>query len=151
MSAYEKSEKERAEQQRRSERQKPELFSGVCPYNLQQRYQLNVNNLVINKFYNNSRLGRPPFSDPQRRAWEDCVWKVLRKQFGRHDRQTVKRIPTKLPSDSHISNKLFGWLLEDFERFVNYTMDVPEALEEFAKEEAKADYESITHGRVLRV
>ena len=138
MSAYEKSEKERAELLRRLERQKLELFSGASPYNLQQRYQLNINNLVINKFYNSSRLGRPPFSDPQRRAWEDCVWKVLRKQFGRHDRQSVKRIPKDLPSDQHISGVVMGWLLESFELFINYTMDVPAALKEFAREEAVA-------------
>ena len=141
MSAYEKSEKERAEQLRQIERRKYELFSGVCPYNLQQRYQLNVNNLVINKFYNNSRLGRPPFSDPQRRAWEDCVWKVLRKQFGRHDRQSAKRIPKELPYGQHISGVVMGWLLESFELFINYTMDVPAALKEFAREEAK-EYEN---------
>lgn len=146
ISAYEKSEKERAELLRRLERQKLELFTGASPYNLKHHIQLNVNNIVINKFYNNSNLGRPPFGDreenPQRQAWEACLWFFLRKQFMKHDRQTAKSLPIRISRDKHMSGVVISWLLEHFELYINNTLDVPEALKLFAAAEAEVDYKN---------
>lgn len=66
-SAYEKNKERLAEEARERERRKTDLFTNVCPYTLEHGYQLNVNNTVIRQFYEHSKLGRPPFSDPQRR------------------------------------------------------------------------------------
>lgn len=140
ISPYEKDKKERAEILRATERRKFELFSSPCQYNLQHRYQLNPNNLVINKFYNGSKLGRPPFGDLQRRVWEDCLWNILRRQYMKYDCKNAKGIPVHLPSDEHISNKLMGWRLEYFELFVNNAMDISAALKDFAENEEMIDY-----------
>lgn len=142
-SAYEKSKQRLAEEARERERRKTDLFTNVCPYTLEHGYQLNVNNTVIRQFYEHSKLGRPPFSDPQRRAWEACLWNFLRKQYMKHDRQYAKEIPIRFPSDQHMSKVLWGWRLEFFELFINNTLDVPTALELFAQEEAGIDYKKL--------
>ena len=146
LSAYEKSEKERAELLRRLERQKQEFFTGASSYNLKHHIQLNVNNTVIQKFYNCSKLGRPPFGDreenPQRQAWEACLWTFLRKQFMKHDRQTAKSLPIRISRDKPMSDVVIGWLLEHFELYINNTLNVPEALNLFAEAEAEVDYKN---------
>lgn len=143
---YEKSEEKRAEEARELERRKLELFTRPCAYSVRQHCQLNPNNLVINKFYNNSRCGCPPFGDseknPQRQAWEACLWGVLRKQFMKYDRTAAKLIPIRLSRDKHMSGVVFGWLLEQFELYVNNTLDVSAALELFSAAEAEIDYKN---------
>ncbi len=53
------------------------LFTGVCPYTLEHHYHLNINNTVINAFYEDTirrhKLGHPPFGDGQRAAWENTL------------------------------------------------------------------------------
>lgn len=144
ISAYEKSEKERAELLKSLGRQKFELFTKPCPYNLKYHCQLNPNNLVINRFYNNSKCGRPPFGDreknPQRQAWEACLWNFLRKRFMGHDRTAAKLLPIRISRDKHMGDVVLGWLLEHFELYINNTLDVPAALKLFAEAEEKVNY-----------
>lgn len=148
--AYEKSEKERAKQAREIERRKTALLAGASKYNLTYHIQLNVNNTVINAFYEDTirrrKRGRPPFGDreecPQRQAWEACLWTFLRKQFMKHDRTSAKLIPIRIFRDKPMGAVVFGWLLEHFELYINNTMDVPAALELFAAVESEIDYDN---------
>lgn len=146
ISAYEKSEKERAELLKSLERQKLELFTKPCPYNLKYHCQLNPNNLVINRFYNNSKLGRPPFGDreenPQRQAWEACLWNFLRKQFMKHDSRAAKLLPIRISRDKHMGDVVLGWLLEQFELYINNALDIPATLKFFAEAEEEINYKN---------
>lgn len=113
------------------------LFTGVCPYTLEHHYHLNINNTVINAFYEDTirrhKLGHPPFGDEQRAAWENTIWKFLRSRYMKYEPKYARMLPKELPRDEHISEKVLGWLEDYFKTFINYTMDVPEALELFAK------------------
>lgn len=120
-----------------------DLFTGVCPYTLEHHYHLNINNTVLNAFYEDTikrhKLGHPPFGDAQRAAWENSLWKFLRSRYMKYEPKYARMLPKELPRDEHISGKVFGWLEDSFKTFINYTMDVPEALELFAKAD-KTDY-----------
>lgn len=122
-----------------------ELYTGVSPYTLKYHCQLNINNTVINAFYEDTikrhKLGHPPFSDSQRAAWENILWKFLRSRYMKYERKYAKMLPKELPRDEHISGKVFGWLEDHFKTFINNIMDVPEALELFAEED-KTDYKN---------
>lgn len=143
---YEISKKRQAEEDRERERRKLDLFTNKSPYNLAHHYQLNPNNTVLRQFYDHSKCGRPPFGDreenPQRQAWEACLWSFLRKQFMKHDRQTAKSLPIRISRDKHMSEVVIGWLLEHFELYINNTLNVPEALKLFAAAEAEVDYKN---------
>lgn len=142
----EKIKEEREKEARDRERRKTDLFTGVCPYTLEHHYHLNINNAVLNAFYEDTvkrrRLGHPPFSDSQRRAWEKCLWEFLRKRYMKYNPQYARVLPKKLPQDKHISEDVFGWLEDFFKIYINETLDVPEALELFAREEEKIDYKN---------
>ncbi|MCM1328393.1 MAG: hypothetical protein NC253_03045 [Ruminococcus sp.] len=152
-----KNEARQAEEARERERRKLSLFTEPSKYCIAHGIQLNVNNTVINAFYEDTirrrKLGHPPFGDreecPQRQAWEACLWTFLRKQFMRHDSETAKLIPIRLFRDKHMSEVLFGWRLEFFEMFINNTLDVPEALKKFAAEEEKIDYKNCKEYRLV--
>lgn len=120
-----------------------DLFTGVCPYTLEHHYHLNINNTVLNVFYEDTirrhKLGHPPFGDNQRCVWEQCLWEFLRGQYMKYEPKYARMLPKELPRDEHISGKVFGWLEDFFKTFINYTMDVPKALELFAKAD-KTDY-----------
>lgn len=123
------------------------LFTGECPYTLEHHYHLNINNTVLNAFYEDTikrhKLGHPPFDDkeknPQRQNWESSLWEFLRGQYMEYEPKYARMLPKELPRDEHISGKVFGWLEDFFKTFINYTMDVPKALELFAKAD-KTDY-----------
>lgn len=140
----EKRAEELAKEARERERRKTDIFSCVCPYNLEQHYQLNISNTVINAFYEDTvkrrKLGHPPFSDKQRRAWERCLWTFLRKQYLKYDRKSAQEVPKELSKTEHMSDVLFGWRQEYFELYINNELDVPSALKLFAREEEKIDY-----------
>ncbi|MDE6763625.1 MAG: hypothetical protein K2J73_08110 [Oscillospiraceae bacterium] len=142
----EKSKEDREKEARECENRKTDLFTGVCPYTLQHHYHLNINNTVLNIFYEDTvkrrKLGHPPFSDSQRQAWEKCLWKFLRKRYMKYDPKYAREVPKELPQDEHISGKLSGWRKDFFKTFINTTLDVPEALELFAREEEKIDYKN---------
>lgn len=120
-----------------------DLFTGVCPYTLEHHYHLNINNTVLNAFYEDTikrhKLGHPPFGDARRAAWENILWKFLRSRYMKYEPKYARMLPKELPRDEHISGKVFGWLEDSFKTFINYTMDVTEALELFAKAD-KTDY-----------
>lgn len=142
--AWEKRAEELAKEARERDRRKTDIFSGVCPYNLEQHYQLNISNTVINAFYEDTvrrrKLGHPPFGDKQRRAWERCLWTFLRKQYLKYDRKSAQEVPKELSKTEHMSDVLFGWRQEYFELYINNVLDVPSALKSFAREEEKIDY-----------
>ncbi|MCM1023853.1 MAG: hypothetical protein NC395_07315 [Prevotella sp.] len=142
----EKSREEREKEARERENRKTDIFSGACSYTLKHSYHLNINNTVLNAFYEDTvkrrGLGHPPFSDRQRRAWEKCLWKFLRSRYMKYDPRYAREVPKELPRDAHISGILFGWREDFFKTFINTTLDVPEALELFAREEENIDYKN---------
>lgn len=125
-----------------------DLYAGVCSYNLKYRYQLSINNTVINAFYEDTikrhKLGHPPFSDPLRVEWEKSLYKFLRDRYMKYNPKYARMLPKELPQDERISEKVFNWLEDFFKTFINDTMDVPEALELFAEQD-KTDYEKYSH------
>lgn len=103
-------------------------------------YQLNVNNPVINIFYEDWKkrdniTGGP--SIPQRIAFENALWEKLRHWYHTYDKQAP--MPPELPEDrsKHISTELFGWRRESMEIFVNDVLDVKKKLKLFRKVEIK--------------
>lgn len=144
MSAYEKSEEKRAEEAWERERRKMAFFTAKSGYAIEYGYQLNVNNTVINAFYEDTvkrrKLNRPPFSDSQRRAWESCLWRFLRKQYLKYDKKSASEVPKELSRTEHMSEVLFGWRLDYFELYINNILDISSATKLFAREEEKIDY-----------
>lgn len=136
----EKLEKEKHDRERRA----LAIFAPPCTYNVKYHYQLNINNKVLNVFYEDTikrkKLGHPPFSDVDRPKWEQCLWKILRKHFMKYDRRCASEYPAKLPKEGHITFGLADWKREGLELFVNNKLDVVAALGEFAKEEADIVY-----------
>ena len=126
------------------ERMTLDMFAPASPYNVKYHYQLNISNNVLNIFYEDTirrkKLGRPPFSDDDRVKWEQCLWPILRKHFMKYDRRCASEFPAKLPQAGHITIGLADWKREGFELFINNKLDVPTALEEFARKEAEIEY-----------
>ena len=131
-------------EKRERERRKLAIFTPACPYNVKYHYQLSIDNKVLNIFYEDTirrkKLGHPPFSDDDRVKWEQCLWSILRKHFMKYDRRCASEFPAKLPQEGHITIGLVDWKREGFELFVNNELDVPTALQEFARKEAKIEY-----------
>lgn len=120
---------------REREQRMRSLFT--APYNTY-GYNLNVNNPVINAFYQDwkqrySIKGGP--SDSQRIAFERSLWDKLRRWY--HAYAPKASIPPRFADDKHISTELFGWRREDIEIFVNDVLDVEKALKLFRKVEIK--------------
>lgn len=145
---WEKAQKEFAEklekEKRDRERRTLAIFAPPCPYNVKYHYQLNINNKVLNIFYEDTvrrkKVGHPPFGDTDRPKWEQCLWKILCKNFMKYDRRCASEFPASLPKEGHITFGLADWKREGFELFINNKLDVAAALGEFAEKEDEIEY-----------
>lgn len=58
----------------------------------------------------------------------------------KQDRTAAKLLPIRISRDKHMGDIVFGWLLEQFELYINNTLDVPAALKLFTAAEEEIDY-----------